>query len=140
MSLSITYTFTLAAMDKPALRSATRAFAPISLVLLALLATAPAAIAQSAGDRQYADPLGGGDGSGQDAAPQPQGGDAPASSDDAPTAPPSGSGTSALPPGAEPAQTLPRTGGDAALLAAVGLALLAAGAALRRGPAAFPPS
>lgn len=116
-------------------------------LLLALAATALAlsapglAAAQSAGDEQYEDPIvnepdsGGGGGGG--------GPDTPVSSPAEPgdAAPTPGAGD--LPPGAEPvmedgavaaagSETLPLTGADTGLLAALGLALLAAGALLAR--------
>jgi LPXTG-motif cell wall-anchored protein len=108
----------------------------VVLVVLAHAAILPAAtVAQSAGDDQYADPLGGGDGGTEQPTPQePTGQDAPTSSD-APAAPvtPGGEAPSnAAPPGAEPAATLPRTGTDAALPAALGTALLGAGLVLSR--------
>jgi hypothetical protein len=113
----------------------------VAIVLSLPLGLVPVAAAQSAGDDQYADPLGGGGGDQGGQAPEPQGGDTPTSSDD--PAPPAGSDDPvALPPGAEPAAdaapstTLPRTGAATAPLALVGLALLACGIALRRLPAA----
>ena len=128
MVLSTPYTFTLAAMDKPASLRATRAFGPIALLIAVALALAPAAHAQSAGDRQYQDPLGGDRGA--DAAPAPpSGGDEPVCGGDPAPAP--SAGDDPLPAGAEPAAALPRTGGAPALLAGLGLVLLAAGLALR---------
>jgi len=142
MGLSIAYTVPLAGMDKYALNRSTRALASAVLALVALAVAVPAAFAQSAGDRQYADPLGGGN-SGQDSAPQqPQGNDTPTSSDDVPSEPAAGTDDATpLPPGvepavADPAATLPRTGASAPLLALLGTALLALGAALRRPPSA----
>jgi LPXTG-motif cell wall-anchored protein len=96
---------------------------------VAVLASVPtAALAQGAGDEQYADPIVR-DGGGQQPAPapEPDTGDAPAapvapSSDAAPAAGSSQSATTA---------TLPRTGVDAGLLAALGVVLLASGSLLR---------
>jgi LPXTG-motif cell wall-anchored protein len=113
----------------------------VVLAALASAATLPVtALAQSAGDEQYADPLGGGDGTEQPSPEEPTGQDAPTSSD-APSAPAQstdGAPTTAAPPGAEPSPQLPRTGADAALLAALGSALLGAGLLL--GPRAVRPS
>jgi hypothetical protein len=123
-------------MDKHALSSSTRVLVSVLVALLAFAVLAPAAFAQSAGDRQYADPLGGG-GGGQDAAPQqPQGGDTPTSSDDPPSQAAPGDATP-LPPGAEPAltgagETLPRTGATALPAALLGCALLLLGLAARQ--------
>jgi hypothetical protein len=128
--LSIEHTDTLAAMDQSPRR---RARAIVLLVVAAAALAPAAAFAQSAGDEQYADPIVEGDGGdgGEEAAPPPA-----APRDDtgsAPAAPSTGSGAvaDAAAGTARPAATLPRTGVDAALLAAAGLALLAAGAALR---------
>jgi LPXTG-motif cell wall-anchored protein len=104
----------------------------VALLAVLALAPAPAALAQSAGDRQYADPLVG-DGDQPQQSPQPSpddGGDdgsTPATPAPAP-APDSGAGAAAetAAPGTEAA--LPRTGGDARLLAGLGAALIAAGA------------
>ncbi|NLT07126.1 MAG: hypothetical protein GXY03_12550 [Solirubrobacterales bacterium] len=121
-----------------------RTLLTVALALLALaLLPASSAVAQSAGDRQYSDPLVT-DGGGQQPEPAP---DTPTSSDGsgqgAAPSPATGSGDASgavdLPAGAEPAQefaddpsssagTLPRTGADAALLAGLGLAALALGA------------
>ena len=110
-------------------------------VLLAsgLLALAPAApaLAQSAGDEQYSDPLGGqtgGGGSGQSSpgltdTPQETGGDAAPAPTPAPSAPAAAAST----PAAEgTARTeLPRTGADARIVALFGVALVLFGIGLR---------
>jgi hypothetical protein len=106
--------------------------------VLASLASPAAALAQSAGDDQYVDPLGGGQtgsgsqgsgsgsqgsgssGSGSGSAPAPVQSAAPAQATAAPAA-------SAQPTG------LARTGIDLRLVAALGAVLLAAGLVLRRG-------
>jgi hypothetical protein len=99
----------------------------VALILLPALAAPGGALAQSAGDEQYQDPFaeteqapsgqGGGSGGGQDAQPAPAPAQAPASSAQSEPAP--------------GAPALPRTGFPAALAAAIGLVLLAAGVALR---------
>lgn len=95
-----------------------------------------AALAQSAGDDQYADPLAppspGDSGDTEDPAPAP--GEAPV------PAPPAGSDALPSPdsaavaasPSAEPGQTLPRTGLPLAPFALAGAALLGVGVMLRR--------
>jgi LPXTG-motif cell wall-anchored protein len=99
-----------------------RAITLLAAALLALGAPA-AAIAQSAGDEQYQDPLAGSD-------PEPAGGS------QGQTPPPPAQPQAAAPAQAAqpPAATpqLPRTGGREAVLAAAGFALLAGGLALRR--------
>ena len=114
-------------------------------VLLAsgLLALAPAApaLAQSAGDEQYSDPLGGqteGGGSGQSSpgltdTPQEMGGDAAPAPAPAPTPAPSAPAAAASTPAAEgTARTeLPRTGADARVVALFGVALVLFGIGLR---------
>jgi LPXTG-motif cell wall-anchored protein len=124
--LSAPYIATLAAMDGSGPRG--RTLLTVVAALLALfLVPASAALAQSAGDRQYADPLVT-DG-GQD--PPPADPDTPVSSDD-PASGDTGAGTTAPPPGAEPAAadaaTLPHTGSDTWLVALIGAALTAGGA------------
>jgi hypothetical protein len=103
----------------------------VSLLLAAaLLAGAPAALAQSAGDDQYSDPFG------QQGQPTGGGGQG-----EAPASPPS----SSAPAGAAPATTaaepvaaqeagptLPATGFPAGVLAGMGTLMLAAGTTLRR--------
>jgi LPXTG-motif cell wall-anchored protein len=137
MFLSNSYIVTLAAMDGSGARLRTRLTALVAGASIALCACAPAALAQSAGDRQYSDPIvGDGGGSTDQPSETPSGPDTPTSSDDAPS---TGSAAPSAPPpaGAEPATTsaLPRTGADAGLLAAIGLTLLAAGALARPRPA-----
>ena len=134
------YSATLAAMDESSPRRTPSSARAVALVALAmLLLAAPAALAQSAGDRQYSDPLAGGDGQGAPA-PRPQGGDAPADSGapaggetptpvPEPVAPTATDGAETAP--GSPSAALPRTGADAALLAVLGLALLTVGALLR---------
>jgi LPXTG-motif cell wall-anchored protein len=105
------------------------------LAVLAVLALGPAsaALAQSAGDRQYTDPLAGG---GQ-SQPQPRQDDTPVDSgttDDAgtsapaaPTPAPDSSSSAAAETTAAPQAALPRTGADTLLVAVLGLALTAGG-------------
>lgn len=125
-----------------------------ALALAALLAAGPAtalpaaAVAQSAGDEQYVDPLAPGDGGGGEqggdggdggqAPTQPQGGSGETPAPEAvapaePSAPATGSDLPATSGGAEgaAATTLPRTGAEAWLLALAGFALLGVGALLR---------
>lgn len=136
MALSTEYSVTLAAMDESG--SCRNRFATVLTLATMLLALAPAAaLAQSPGDQQYADPLAGDDGGdsngGQGSpAPEPTGPDSPVSSDDgAPAADSAPAAPSPSAGAAEPAATLPRTGVDAGLLAAAGIVLLAGGALLR---------
>jgi hypothetical protein len=101
------------------------------LAALALLAPAPAALAQSAGDEQYADPFGQAD---QPNNSQEQPSQAPAA---APPPAPAQTGTALGASQAEVAQqtsapTLPATGFRAILAAGAGALLLASGATLRR--------
>jgi LPXTG-motif cell wall-anchored protein len=116
----------------PPFRRAVAALAALLIAFGCVGAAASTAFAQSAGDEQYADPLGDGGGDSGES------GDQPTSSDDgssgtadspsattAPTEP-------AAPAAAESASTLPRTGVESPLLAALGLTLLAGGALLRR--------
>jgi LPXTG-motif cell wall-anchored protein len=122
-------------MDGSRARRRTRATAAAALTVLAL-APLPAALAQSAGDEQYADPLAGG---GQPEQQQPRsqpdgasGGDSGASAPSSPApAPPAPDATATDTAGelsAPTAATLPRTGADAGLQLAAGLALAAVGA------------
>jgi LPXTG-motif cell wall-anchored protein len=109
--------------------------------LLAVLAVAiapGAAFAQSggAGDDQYVDPLGGGS---QQQQQQSGGSNSSGSSSNGPALSNSpalsaqASPTTAASSSSSPsAQTLPRTGADAGVVAAIGAALLLAGAVLRR--------
>jgi hypothetical protein len=99
----------------------------VAVVLLALLPAGAAA--QSAGDEQYEDPFG------SSSQPKAQSTPAPAP---APAAAPSQAPATAAPaapaqpaPAAAAAPTLPRTGHDAWLQLALGLAFLSAGVALR---------
>lgn len=137
MGLSTLYIATLAVMDGSGASRRTRATGvalPTVAALLASFAFATGASAQSAGDKQYADPLVNGGGQSQQqeqSSPQPQTGSGTSS----PTAPP----TSSLAPTqadagtvASDAAALPRTGADVGLLAALGLLLFATGILLRR--------
>ena len=130
MGLSTSYIATLAVMDGFGARRRTAATAAAVLTVLAL-APAASALAQSAGDRQYADPLvtDGGGQSGQQSPASP-GGDATPAPEPAPTtAAPDDSSAVATDTAAPPAEaTLPRTGGEPVPLAIAGLALAAAGA------------
>jgi hypothetical protein len=105
------------------------------LVTLSLLALPSAALAQSAGDEQYADPFGQvdepsgsqGEGEGEPApAPEPTPAPAPAPSDEVAGA------TQTDVVQQTDAPTLPATGLPAGLLAGTGALLLAAGSTLRR--------
>jgi hypothetical protein len=100
------------------------------LAALCLLALPPAALAQSAGDEQYADPFGQVDESNGSK-------DQPAQTPAAAPAAPAQSDAAPADSQAEVAQqtsapTLPATGFPAGLLAAAGGLLLASGATLRR--------
>ncbi len=99
-----------------------------ALLTLFTLSVPGTALAQSVGDEQYRDPF-----AGQDQSGQQDGASAPAP---APTPAPTASVPATDPPTGEPiatvADTLPRTGGEAGWIAAVGLLLTAAGAGLRR--------
>ncbi len=97
-----------------------------ALLTLFTLSVPGTTLAQSVGDDQYRDPFAGQDQSGQqDDASEP-----------APTPAPTASAPATDPATGEPiatvADTLPRTGGEAGRVAAAGLLLIAAGAALRR--------
>lgn len=106
-----------------------------SVLTVLTLAPAPAGLAQSAGDRQYADPLVTGDGQSGQQSPSspgdgPSGGDTPTSSPSAP-APTSAPDTATSVAGetaSAPQGTLPHTGAEPLGLAAIGLALTACGA------------
>ncbi len=104
-------------------------------IALALFGAAGAA-AQSAGDRQYADPLaGGGQQEPRQSPATPDGGDAPSTPAPAPTSPaPSGSGTGYGTPTPAPASgaTLPHTGAEPVPIVATGLLLLLGGGLLRQ--------
>ena len=99
-------------------------------VAAALLALLPAgAAAQSAGDEQYEDPFADDPAQEAPAAP-PASTPAPAAPAPASAAPATAAPAPAAAPQATAAQ-LPRTGGEAWLLAVAGLALMSAGVALR---------
>lgn len=140
IGLSTPYSATLAAMDGPAARRRTRLSIAALAALVAVAAALPtAALAQSAGDQQYADPLAGDQGRQQQS--QRGGGDAESPATGAPsaTAPATGAvgpqtagGDAGATASGSGAASLPRTGIDAAPLAALGVALLALGLALAR--------
>ena len=97
---------------------------------LSLLALPSAAMAQSAGDEQYADPFGQTDepnGSQSEPAPEPDAAPAPAA-----PATPAAPAEQAVSSQDAAAPTLPATGLPAFLLASAGAMLLASGAVLRR--------
>ncbi len=99
------------------------------LAALFLLALPPAALAQSAGDEQYADPFGEVEepsGSQGDPAPAPEPEPAPAPAE------PAASGEEATVSQETDAETLPATGLPAGFLAGTGFLLLAGGTTLRR--------
>jgi hypothetical protein len=112
------------------MRSRTQTLAALLAATIALAAPA-AALAQNAGDEQYADPFGKVEKKKQSSGGGQQGssGQGASTPSQQPTqaAQSSGSGSTAT-----SSQTLPRTGLPAGLLAAAGLALLGSGAALRR--------
>jgi LPXTG-motif cell wall-anchored protein len=131
MGLSTLYIATLAVMDGFGARRRTRATVAAVLTVLALTPTT-AALAQSAGDRQYADPLvTDGDGQSGQRSPSSQGdGDTPTSAPAAPApaaAPNDTTSSLAGETAAAPRSTLPHTGTEPLALAAIGLALAAAG-------------
>ena len=101
------------------------------LLTLCLLAVPSAALAQSAGDEQYADPFGEVEepsGSQGEEAPAPE----PAPAPEAAPVDPAVAAEEAVASQQTDAPTLPVTGAPAALLAGGGALLFAAGAALRR--------
>jgi LPXTG-motif cell wall-anchored protein len=109
----------------------------IAVIATALALGAPTvALAQSVGDEQYRDPFAGeeqapeqtGDESAPAPAPTPAPAPAPTTSP-TPTAPPT---TPSGEPIATVAGELPRTGGEQAWVAAIGMLALATGAGLRR--------
>ena len=106
----------------------------LAAALLALGAPA-GAIAQSAGDEQYEDPLAGEQ---TEASPPPASGSQGSTPPPAASQPPAATTPSAqpAPPPAAGSEELPRTGGREALLASLGMVLLAGGVALRRRSAA----
>ena len=145
IGLSRSYIATLAAMDGCGGRARTVATALAALAVLT--GPAPAALAQSAGDNQYADPLvtdDGGDQSGQRSPAAPKD-DTPshtgdrAEGDHPPGAVPKRTGDGRPRPTTAPAAeaTLPHTGAEPLALAAAGLVLVALGtlglALARRG-------
>jgi hypothetical protein len=104
-----------------------------ALAVVALGAAPGAALAQSggAGDDQYVDPFGG---SSQQHSSGSKGSSGNSTTGPALSSAPSLSASSTstpAAPAAAPGQTLPRTGMDAGLVAALGLMLLGAGAAIR---------
>ena len=108
-----------------------RRHALAALLAAALACAAPAAaVAQNAGDEQYADPFGKTQdkkkpSSGNQGSQQGTAGSSQPTTQSAPT-------TQASQPTASPSQTLPRTGLPVGLVAAAGTALLGGGAFLRR--------
>ncbi len=108
----------------------TRKQALAALLAAALACAAPAAaLAQNAGDEQYADPFGKVENKKKSSGGGQQGSSGQGTSTPS-QQPTQSSGSQA--PAAAPAQTLPVTGLPAGVLAAAGLTLLGAGAALRR--------
>jgi LPXTG-motif cell wall-anchored protein len=102
------------------------------MLTVLVLAPTSSALAQSAGDRQYADPLvtDGGDQSGQQS-PSAQSSDDASPPEPTPTPSPAPGDSSAVATGdaATPAETtLPHTGAEPLVLAAAGLVLAACGA------------
>jgi len=131
IGLSALYIATLAVMDGFGMRRGTGATAAAVLAVLAL-SPVTAALAQSAGDRQYADPLVTDGQSGQQA-PSSQGdgasgSDTPTSAPAPPAPAPDTPSSSAAETTAAPAATLPHTGAEPLALAAAGMALAACGA------------
>ncbi len=130
MGLSTSYIATLAVMDGcGALRRTSATVVAVFAVLT--LAPTTAAVAQSAGDRQYADPLVTDGGQSGQQSPSSQGdGDTPTS---APVTPAPTAGSDDTTSGvagetsAAPEATLPHTGAEPLALAAVGLAFATAG-------------
>jgi LPXTG-motif cell wall-anchored protein len=125
-----------------------RALAALS-VLLTVACIPAGAVAQSAGDQQYVDPFGGGEGGGGQEQPAPQEQPAqqeqpaapvepapaePAPSEPAPAVPSEGGNGEAAGAVAPEASgpTLPRTGAPTLPLLAAGAALTGVGAVLRR--------
>ena len=116
------------------------------LASAALLASPSAALAQSAGDQQYADPLAdtpsqddsGSGNSGSQGNSGNSGSGTQGNSGSGTTATPSQAApdTSAQPGAAAQGQALPRTGGDSALLLAAGAILLGSGMLIRVGATA----
>jgi LPXTG-motif cell wall-anchored protein len=117
-------------LESGSVHSTRRFAAPIAALTLALTPTA--ALAQSAGDEQYADPFS------DDQQSQSSGGSGSSGSGGSSTS--SGSAAQAAPSTAAPASgaaaaeggELPRTGLDAGVVAAIGAGLLGIGLVLRR--------
>lgn len=102
------------------------------LLAVALACAAPAAaLAQNAGDEQYADPFGKVEGKKKSGAGGGQQGSSGQGAS-TPSQQPAQSAPSTSQPTVSSSQTLPRTGLPAGLLAAAGMVLLAAGTGLRR--------
>jgi hypothetical protein len=100
------------------------------LIAASMLAIPSAALAQSAGDEQYADPFG------QVEEPQGQQGQAPDQSAQAPAAPaqttPTTGADQSVASQETAAPTLPRTGLDSVFVVVLGATLLLAGTTIRR--------
>jgi LPXTG-motif cell wall-anchored protein len=124
--LSITHIATLAAMDGFAAPRRTSLTAAAVLAVLAL-SPATAALAQSSGDRQYADPLVTGDGQQPDRRSSSSGDGATSAPTPSAPAPGSAAGPTADVVAAPAEPTLPRTGAEPLALAIAGLALTALG-------------
>ena len=109
-----------------------RASLVAALATVLALGAAPLALAQSVGDEQYRDPFAGEEqapeetGGGSTPAPTPAPAPAPSPTTSAPATTPTGE------PIATVAGELPRTGGEEAWVAAIGMLALAAGTGLRR--------
>jgi hypothetical protein len=139
IGLSTSYIATLAAMDGFGVHRRTAVTAAAVLTVLASMPTS-LAFAQSAGDRQYADPLvTDGGGQSEQRSPSSQSdGDTPTSSpaEPAPAPAPDTTSSDGAEVAAPAAATLPRTGAEPVAVALAGLALAACGAlglALPRG-------
>jgi hypothetical protein len=128
IGLSALYIATLAVMDGFGVRRGTGATVAAVLTILAL-SPATAALAQSAGDRQYADPLvTDGQSSPSSQGDGASGGDTPTSAPATPAPAPDTPSSTAAETAAAPQAALPRTGAEPLALAATGLALAACGA------------
>jgi LPXTG-motif cell wall-anchored protein len=116
-----------------------RAWILILLVGAAVMALPAAALAQSAGDNQYQDPLGGASNSGSSGGSGNGGGGGNAgAAGNSGTAGDSASSAQADGSASAQANQLPRTGVDSGLLALTGAAMLGVGVALRRRVAPRP--
>jgi LPXTG-motif cell wall-anchored protein len=105
-----------------------------AVLAVAALGLAPGvALAQSggAGDEQYVDPFGGNSQQHGNSGSKGSSGTSTGPALSSTPALSAGSTAAASAPAAASGQTLPRTGADAGLVAALGLALLGAGAAIR---------